>query len=220
MCYYIVMKEDTYTIYMHISPSNKVYVGITSIKPEYRWNNGNGYKHNKHFWSAIQKYGWNNFRHIIICENLAENWAYKLEQDFIRIYKSNDPNYGYNSSIGGEIISLGARYKRGHFSESHRKALSEAWQYRKEKGLGTPWNKGVSLKESGKLDNFINAGKQNAKNSRKPVLQYDLKTGETLNEFSSISEAAKYLGKSYTSSIVDAVLGKRKSAFGYGWKEL
>ena len=32
-----------WTVYRHIAPSGKVYIGITCQKPEYRWNNGNGY---------------------------------------------------------------------------------------------------------------------------------------------------------------------------------
>ena len=55
------MNENNYTVYMHISPSNKRYIGITSKSVNKRWNNGLGYIKNDHFWRAIQKYGWNNF---------------------------------------------------------------------------------------------------------------------------------------------------------------
>ena len=37
------MKEN-YTVYKHIFPNNKIYIGITSKKPEIRWNKGKGYK--------------------------------------------------------------------------------------------------------------------------------------------------------------------------------
>ena len=33
-----------YTVYKHICPNNKVYIGITVKKPEVRWNKGLGYK--------------------------------------------------------------------------------------------------------------------------------------------------------------------------------
>ena len=35
---------NNYCVYKHTSPSGKVYVGITKLKPKYRWNNGKGYK--------------------------------------------------------------------------------------------------------------------------------------------------------------------------------
>lgn len=34
---------NNYCVYKHTSPSGKVYVGITKLKPKYRWNNGKGY---------------------------------------------------------------------------------------------------------------------------------------------------------------------------------
>lgn len=36
--------KNNYTVYMHIFPNNKVYIGITSRNPKYRWNNGKNYK--------------------------------------------------------------------------------------------------------------------------------------------------------------------------------
>lgn len=32
-----------YSVYKHTCPNNKVYIGITSRKPEKRWKNGYGY---------------------------------------------------------------------------------------------------------------------------------------------------------------------------------
>ena len=44
------MEERNYKLYVHISPSNKRYYGITcQEKCEYRWQNGKGYTPNKHF---------------------------------------------------------------------------------------------------------------------------------------------------------------------------
>ena len=63
---------NNYMVYMHISPSNKRYIGITRQKPEYRWRNGSKYKHNRHFTHAINKYGWDNLEHIIFAENLSQ----------------------------------------------------------------------------------------------------------------------------------------------------
>ena len=94
-------KNKQYTLYKHVTPSDKIYIGITSQKPEERWNMGEGYKTQKYFYNAIKKYGWNNIQHIIIKENLNYNDACKLEKEFIKKYKSNKYNYGYNISSGG-----------------------------------------------------------------------------------------------------------------------
>lgn len=34
----------SYVVYKHISPSGRVYIGITKQKPEYRWNHGKNYR--------------------------------------------------------------------------------------------------------------------------------------------------------------------------------
>ena len=127
------------TVYMHIAPNGKKYVGITHCKPEYRWANGNGYRrHNRHFYSAIQKYGWDNFKHIILATDLSEDWACQLERIFIHKYNCTDPNYGYNVLPGGDcscnprIVSEETREKLrqaslGHtVSEETRKKISKS----------------------------------------------------------------------------------------------
>lgn len=57
--------NGTYTVYMHTCPNDKVYIGITKRKPSVRWNNGKGYQHNEYFSRAIEKYGWESFKHDI-----------------------------------------------------------------------------------------------------------------------------------------------------------
>lgn len=49
------MEERIWKVYMHTSPSNKRYIGITKRKVNKRWQNGNGYKHNTYFTNAIKK---------------------------------------------------------------------------------------------------------------------------------------------------------------------
>ena len=36
--------NNRWTVYIHISPNGKYYVGQTCKKPTSRWENGNGYK--------------------------------------------------------------------------------------------------------------------------------------------------------------------------------
>lgn len=108
--------NNIWTVYRHISPSRKVYIGITSRNPAYRWNNGNGYLNARKsiFKSSILKYGWDNFKHEILFTNLVEEKAKSLEIELIRHYKSL--GISLNNTDGGEGT----------------------------KGL-VPWNKGIKL---------------------------------------------------------------------------
>ena len=109
--------SNNYTVYMHISPSGKRYIGITSMKPKYRWNNGKAYKRNIHFTNAIEKYGWDNFQHIIIVKGLTKEEARWLEIELIREFDLTNKDKGYNISKGGDIPS-----------DETRKKLSESRQ--------------------------------------------------------------------------------------------
>ena len=97
-------KEKTWTVYMHISPNNKRYIGITSQKPNRRWRNGKAYKKNSYFTNAIKKYGWDNFEHIIICKGLAKEEAKWLEEELIREFDTTNKDKGYNITKGGDIV--------------------------------------------------------------------------------------------------------------------
>ena len=87
-------------VYVHINKINgKAYVGQTKWNPEKRWGE-NGYKYKKStlFFRAIQKYGWDNFNHIILykgCPAMLD----LLEEMYIKKYDSY--NNGYNLTSGG-----------------------------------------------------------------------------------------------------------------------
>lgn len=120
-----------YCVYKHTNIFNgKVYVGITSNDPKIRWNNGNGYKRQSYFWNAIQKHGWNNFRHEILFENLSEEEACKKEIDLISFYHSNDKEYGYNISFGGFSGQSGLQRtdkQKDKFREAQRKSRNKSF---------------------------------------------------------------------------------------------
>ena len=100
--------DRKYCVYIHTNLlNNKKYIGITCRPPEIRWNRGRGYSSNSHFWRAIEKDGWDTFKHEIIAEDLAQQDAHQLEIKLIQFHKTTDPNFGYNHSCGGEG---GARY--------------------------------------------------------------------------------------------------------------
>ena len=93
--------EKKFILYMHISPSNKKYIGITSQSPRERWQNGLGYRGNVHFTNAIKKYGWDNFEHIILFEGLSKEEAEIMEQCYIALYDTMNDEKGYNKTEGG-----------------------------------------------------------------------------------------------------------------------
>lgn len=92
-----------YCIYKHTCPNGKVYIGITSLEPEERWRKGRGYSNNYHFFNAIIKYGWDNIEHSILHKGLAQNEAQNIEAQLIAQYHSDNPQYGYNHTVGGEV---------------------------------------------------------------------------------------------------------------------
>lgn len=95
-------KDSVWSVYAHISPSNKYYIGITSRPIEKRWR-GNGVEYkSQYFYRAIQKYGWENFQHIVIANNLYEKEAKNFEKLLISKLQSNNPIYGYNITSGGD----------------------------------------------------------------------------------------------------------------------
>lgn len=77
-----------YCVYKHTNKiNNKIYIGQTCQKPEYRWgSDGQNYKNNPYFYSAIIKYGWNNFTHEIIYNNLTAEEANQKEIELIKLY--------------------------------------------------------------------------------------------------------------------------------------
>ena len=123
-------KEKLYYVYKHTSPNNKVYIGITSQMPQRRWkDDGSGYRNNMYFWRAIQKYGWNNFKHEVLYKNLTKEEACKKEKELILYYNSTDSKNGYNHSTGGDGGTEGIHrygednpfYGKHHTEESKNK---------------------------------------------------------------------------------------------------
>lgn len=92
--------NENYTVYMHRFPNGKVYIGITSKKPELRWMSGKGYQ-TQNVYKAILKYGWENIEHIILLSGLSKEDAEKKEIEFISAFRANEREFGYNIESGG-----------------------------------------------------------------------------------------------------------------------
>ena len=186
---------NDYKVYKHTNLQNgKVYIGITCKDVAVRWKNGKGYQKGTHFRNAIDKYGWGNFAHDILFENLNEDEAKRKEIELIALYKSADHEYGYNTTNGGDGTS-GLKH-----SEETRKKLSEMQigLHRSPRTVfkegRTPWNKGKpSLK-------------------RKKVICV-----ETGVVYDSVTSAAEAVGSSST-TISAVCKGDLKTSKGYRWE--
>ena len=75
------MSAVYFTVYIHVVPNGKVYVGQTAkVCLLDRWGfNGEGYKNNKPFYDDIQLYGWDNIAHVVICDMLTSEQADYLD---------------------------------------------------------------------------------------------------------------------------------------------
>lgn len=92
-----------FIVYMHVNKlNNKKYVGITCQPPKKRWRRGKCYSGSPHFYRAIQKYGWDNFDHLILASGLSETEAKQMEIDLIEKYKLRNHRFGYNLAAGGQ----------------------------------------------------------------------------------------------------------------------
>lgn len=107
-------------IYKYTSPSNKVYIGQTCQTREQRaGRDGRQYRGCTHFYNAIQKYGYNNFKYEVVESGLTATEADEREKYWISYYNSCYKEYGYNISSGGQN-------KKGEVLPETRKKLSEA----------------------------------------------------------------------------------------------
>lgn len=144
---------NTYTVYMHICPNGKRYIGMTRQEVMKRWHGGSGYKNQKTFYNDIKRFGWKNIEHNIVGENLDLNAAIRLEQGLIKQYNTQNPEFGYNIKNGGQTFGehseeflnnlrermKGNTYNVGRkLSKDHINALNagrEKISYKREKGL-------------------------------------------------------------------------------------
>lgn len=203
-----------FTVYKHTSPSGKVYVGITSQRVEKRWNSGYGYQCNDHFWKAIQKYGWKNFKHEIIAVELSKEDAFIMEAKLISEYKSNNPNYGYNLSSGGESPGSHVPCSDEKKEKIRRTRLGEKhWFYGKH--LTLEHRQKISAACKGKTT--TNETKVKQQQIATKLRGKAVRCVETDVIYSSTAEAARATNTQRT-GIIHVLRGERKTHGGYHWE--
>ena len=196
------------TIYMHRNKiNNKVYIGQTvQDYLQDRWKNGKGYKTCYYFYNAIQKYGWDNFEHIVLEQN--ENWTQEelnnKEKYYIAKYKSNNPEYGYNITDGGANISPNALPKAIEWMKQH----PEFGKARAEDML--KWQK----EHPEEMLEMRRTNVKKATEARKRKVKC-IETGEI---FESATDAARKIPNTTQSKICMVCRGQRKTCGGYHWQ--
>ena len=198
--------ENNYKIYAHINKINgKIYIGQTKQSVKDRWgSDGRRYK-GQPFYNAIQKYGWDNFDHIILEQN--ENWTQEelnnKEKEYIDLYKANNPQFGYNISSGGSNISPNALPKALEWMKQH----PEFGQYRAADML--KW-------QQEHPEEILAMRRENAKKATE-ARKKKVQCIETEEIFESASDAARKIPKTTQSKICMVCRGQRKTCGGYHW---
>lgn len=216
--------NNNYCVYIHINKiNNKKYVGQTHDLKK-RWqNNGVGYKKCRYFNFAIEKYGWDNFEHIVLKDNLTKSEADYWEKYYIEFYQTKYNENGYNIREGGngelstetkEILSTKMKEKAQWAGEKNPRHNDPLYGERngmygkhhteetKQKISEAKKGKEISEEQKEKIKNFMNTSHPRAKKVQ------CVETGEIF--LSARKAAEKYgLGNSTISRICN---GERKGS--------
>lgn len=94
------------TIYIHINKiNNKKYVGITKTSAERRWGfEGENYQGQSFYEKGIAPFGWDNFNHIILNDDLPYDLVQQVEARLIKELDLTNPDKGYNDNEGAIIF--------------------------------------------------------------------------------------------------------------------
>jgi group I intron endonuclease len=221
-------KMITYTVYMHECPDGKKYIGLTTKEPETRFGkNGILYKKNKRFYTAIQEFGWDNFKHIILLETTDREKAAAKEIEMIAFYKTNIEKYGFNITKGGDFHihtsetkeKMSVTRKGKALSDAHKKSLSKS----KTGATFTEEHK-EHLRQAHIGKKLDEEHKRHISESCKgkgtrAVLQID-DNGNVIKTFNSIREALEAVNPRAKrgSNISEVCKGLRPKAYGYKWE--
>ena len=208
-------------VYMHTNKINgKRYIGITSQEPEKRWMNGFGYSEMLPFGRAVRKYGWDNFQHEVLLDQLSEREAKRLESYLIGLLDTQNKSIGYNVTSGGDgmcgfhhtdvskekmsIAKAGSNHPNygNHLSKTTRSKISERLTGNKNC---------VGVIRSEETRQKMSVAKQ------KPVAMLDKDSTSIIKIFDSAKIAESSTGVN-RKNISMCCLGHRNHAGGYAWK--
>lgn len=193
--------------------NGKLYIGKTLGSIEGRWkehctDSQRERCEKRPLYSAMNKYGIENFK-IEEVEFCCEEVVNEREKYWIQYYGSFIN--GYNATIGGD----GKARANYDLFLSLFKEGNNIKQISKITGFGVDTvSLGLSLRQITSEEKTT----QGRVACRNGVAKLDLKTGEIIEVFPSITEGCRSVGKKQSGHIASVCKGKRKSAYGYGWK--
>lgn len=220
------MQTNNFVLYKHTSPTGKVYIGITCQNPTARWRGGLGYRHNGHFFNAIMRYGWENFKHEILYEGMTRAEACQKEKELIAEYRSTDERYGYNLTIGGDGCPGAVKTEEFRQGQSEKTRLLWCDPEYREHMVEVHKGKKQSQETIDKRRNSYLIGHPVSEKTKQKARERA--TGNKFRaravlcveknmEFDTIKEAADWAG--ITPPTINRHLhGKKKSAGGYHWR--
>ena len=185
-----------YKIYLHENLFNhKKYIGQTCRSVCERFGcNGSHYINSPKFYNAIQKYGWENFSHKVLEENLTLEEANEREKYYIALY--NTVEDGYNIYDGGLNTNTWEE-TRAKISKSQKIRLSKNRELYGGYAHSPETRKKLSesVKKSQKRDNFC--GALYLINGKVPD-NIKLKISQTQKKNMSIKEICPYCKKEFS----------------------
>lgn len=158
-------------------------------------------------YAAINKYGWDNFEHVILFEGLSEKEAKDKEKELISEWHTQDRQYGYNATAGGDgLVGWKASEEtRALLSKIHT-GMKESEETRRKKAKASKRNWTITK-------DAITKAKYKAVNAYDP-------NGVFVGWYESITDAANSLGlsKAQRSHISDCCNKTRNTSGGYRWE--
>lgn len=223
-----------WTVYKYCLPNDKVYIGATcqqlSARQGARFQK---YQGNTTLWNDIQKYGVDSIEQTILYKTESEIEAAEKEKEYISLYRSNDPERGYNVYPGGEGVA------NRHISEERKSILRSQMNELKARRIGThpsmetrqkqrlaklgkkrgatsDATKAKISKANSRENMSIETGIRRKLSKMKCVCAVNNETGEELN-FYSLESCGEHFGvKGH--SVGRWISGERKPHNGYSFK--
>lgn len=198
-----------------------VYIGETTRTISVRWrqhlSRAKNLQYTEYLYRAMRAHGIDNFSIELITE-CDDKDRFKIETEYITKYNSwvgFDDHKGYNLVLSQEgIAPIMAQEILNCWNDGLTLVQISERLHICDKTVR------YSLRNSGITEEqVLERRNQNAgKHSRKPIIQYTM-NGEYLNEYKSISEAARAMNKTSPTQIQKSCAGKLSlTAYGYIWQ--